>query len=140
MIAIASDHAGYNRKQQICKWLKKQNIEFVDLGTNSNESVDYPVYAQKLAEQIENSKCEYGILICGSGIGMSIAVNRNKHVRGALCVKKQMAVMSRRHNNANVLCLPARTLCFLKTKSIIKAFLNTKFDGGRHQKRIDLMS
>lgn len=139
MIAIASDHAGFERKQQVCLWLKKNGYEFIDLGTNSTQSVDYPLFAQAVADKVKSGECDKGILICGSGIGMSIKVNRNKGVRGALCTSKRMATLSRQHNNANVLCMPARKFCFFKAKSVLKAFLTTEFSGGRHEKRVAML-
>ena len=139
MIAIASDHAGYERKEKVCKWLEKNGYNFIDLGTNSTDSVDYPIFAQAVADKITNGECDKGILICGSGIGMSIKVNRNKGVRGALCLNKRMAILSRQHNSANVLCMPARKFCFCRAKSVLKAFLTTEFSGGRHSKRVDML-
>lgn len=139
MIAIASDHAGYERKCQVVAYLEKNKIEFIDLGTNSTDSVDYPIFANLVADKIKSNECELGILICGSGIGMSMAVNRHKGVRGALCVNTRMAKLSRQHNNANVLCMPARKFPFCKTKKIIHTFLTTQFDGGRHIKRVEML-
>lgn len=139
MIAIACDHAGYERKLDIIKFLEKNGVEFMDLGTNSTDSVDYPAFAKLVAEKIVSKECEKGILICGSGIGMSIAVNRYIGVRGALCLNKKMAKLSRQHNNANVLCLPARNFPLCKTKIIIKAFLSANFEGGRHIKRVEMI-
>jgi len=139
MIAIANDHAGYERKLKICKWLEKNGYDYIDLGTNSTQSVDYPIFAQSVADQIKSGKCNIGILICGSGIGMSIKVNRNAGVRGTLCLNKRMAMLARQHNNANVLCMPARKFCFCKAKSILKTFLTTEFSGGRHTKRVEML-
>lgn len=138
-IAIASDHAGYQRKAQVCEWLKKHNIEYEDLGTHSLDSTDYPVYAKKVAEKILSKECDNGILICGTGIGMSIAINRFKGIRGTLCLNSRMATLAKKHNNSNVLCMPARKFCFCKAKKILKAYFNAEFEGGRHQKRVDML-
>ncbi len=141
MIVLASDHAGFILKEKVKKYLTKQKIAYVDLGTDSNESVDYPVYAKKMAEYMLENKNSQGILICGTGIGMSIAINRFKHIRGALCHNKQTAKLSREHNNANVLILAGRSKkTLISYKSLVKAFLTTKFLGGRHQKRVDMLS
>lgn len=138
-IAIASDHAGFERKAKVCEWLKKHNIEYIDLGTDSPSSVDYPVYAKKVAEKILSKECDKGILICGTGIGMSIAINRFKGVRGTLCLNTRMATLARQHNNSNVLCMPARKFCFCRAKRILKAYFNTDFEGGRHEKRVAML-
>ncbi len=140
MIFIASDHAGVNLKEKVKKYLSKLNLEFIDLGTNSTVSVDYPFYAKLLAENVLKAENGIGILICGTGIGMSIAVNRFKKIRGALCRTARNAYFSRLHNDANVLVLGGRDrMTCLNYKKIIKYFLNTHFEGGRHQRRIDLI-
>ena len=135
-IVIASDHAGFSLKESIKKELKKRNFKILDLGTkNENKSVDYPTYAKKLAKKI-NSK-NYGILVCGSGIGMSIAYNRFKNVRSALANSINASKLSRQHNNANVICIPARFVTEEAALEIIAAFLATDFEGGRHQNRVE---
>lgn len=137
MLYLASDHAGFDLKEKIVKHLKKNNIEFEDLGTNSRQSVDYPNYAKKLAEKIKDEN-DKGILICGSGIGMSIAVNRFKHIRGALCYDLLAVNLSRKHNDSNVLILPGRRFkTKIQYKKLIKEFLSVEFEGGRHLKRIE---
>lgn len=140
MIFVASDHAGVDLKDKIEKYLTKNGLEFVDLGTNTSVSVDYPFYAKLLAESVLKDEKNVGILICGTGIGMSIAVNRFPNIRGALCRTSKNAYFSRLHNNANVIVLGGRDklTCF-NYKKIIKTFLNTQFEGGRHQRRIDLI-
>ena len=140
MIVLASDHAGYDLKEKIKKYLTNKKLEYVDLGTESNKSVDYPIYANKMADYMANNDCK-GILICGTGIGMSIAINRHKHIRGALCHNKKTAILSRQHNNANVLILAGRNKKTVLTyKKIIDAFLTTNFEGERHKKRVDMLS
>lgn len=137
MIYVANDHGGYQTKIKVLRLLEKHDIEFQDLGTNSTDSVDYPDYAEKLAKQVLKDDA-VGILICTTGIGMSIAVNRFKGIRGALCRSKKDAELARSHNNANVLVLGADE-CPRKRKQIIQTFLNTQFSGGRHQKRVEKM-
>lgn len=139
MIAIGCDHAGFERKEQVCKWLQQNNYEFVDLGTDSTASVDYPQFAELVAKKVSSGECHRGILICGSGIGMSIAVNRHKKVRGALCVNTRMARLSRQHNDANVLVMPARNFCYCRARKILKVFFNTEFEGGRHARRVQML-
>lgn len=140
MIVIASDHGGFELKQAIGKWLKENGYDFIDCGTNSTESVDYPLYAKLAAQQILSGKCERGIICCGTGIGISIAANRFKGIRAANCESVCSAEMCRRHNNANILCLGGRTNTFEQAVEMIKVFLNTGFDGGeRHERRIKMM-
>ena len=135
-IFISSDHAGYNLKEQIKKRFKKR-YTFLDLGTdNSKNSVNYPDYAHKLCKKVANNTKNMGILVCGSGMGMSMAANRHKRIRAAVCYSVKNTKLSRLHNNANIITLGAR----LTKKNIafkcIEAFMNTKFEGGRHNKRI----
>ena len=134
-IFIASDHAGYNLKNSvISKLSKKQKI--IDLGTNSKISVDYPDYAKKISKKVSSNKGSFGILICGSGIGMTIAANKTKNIRAALCYSKRNTKLSRLHNNANIITLGARLIDKNKAFNLIKIFLSTKFEGGRHLRRI----
>ena len=135
MIYIACDHGGYTTKLKILASFEKYNLEYKDLGTNTTDSVDYPDYAEKLAKALEKDENAVGILICTTGIGMSIAINRFSFLRGALCRNKKDAKTSRAHNNANVLVLGACTSAG-KCKKIINTFLTTEFEGGRHEKRV----
>lgn len=135
MIYLACDHGGYTTKLKIIGWLEKYKIEYSDLGTNTTDSVDYPDYAKILAKTLENDPKAVGILICTTGVGMSIAVNRYKFIRGALCKNVKDAKMARKHNDANVLVLGA-DLSSCKRKKILKTFLGTEFEGGRHEKRV----
>ena len=133
-IFIASDHAGFDLKKQITNSMK---ASFVDLGADSEDSVDYPDYAKMLVSKINSTKNSKGILICGSGIGMSIAANRDKNIRAGLAFEPEIAKLMREHNNANVLILPGR---FMKIQDVLKCienFLTTSFEGGRHQNRIN---
>lgn len=133
-ILIASDHAGFLLKEFLAEELTKAGFAIVDLGCDSAEkSVDYPDYAQKLGKKIKD---EFGILVCGSGVGISIAANRFNNVRAALCHNAKVAKLSRMHNDANVLCLGARLVKEKAALAITKAFLATKFEGGRHEKRV----
>lgn len=138
-IAIASDHAGYEFKENL-KSHFTDDIEWLDLGTDSLESVDYPDYAGKMAEAVSAGEVETGILICGTGIGISIAANRHRGVRAALCLNATMARLSRQHNNANVLALGARIIGMEIALDCVRTFLNTEFEGGRHERRVAKMS
>ena len=133
-IVIASDHAGYKLKSSLLKNIR--NKSFIDLGTNSEKKVDYPDYAKKLVKQIKDKRYIKGILICGSGIGMSIVANRFKGIRASLCFTPEMAKLSRKHNDANILVLPGRFIDVKTAKLCIDKFINTNFDGNRHLKRI----
>ena len=137
-IFIASDHAGYNLKNSIISKLSRlKNI--IDLGTDSNNSVDYPDFAKKLSKKVSANKGSFGILICGSGMGMAIAANKTKNIRAALCYSKKNTKLSRLHNNANIITLGERLIDKNKAISLIKIFLSTKFEGGRHLRRIKKM-
>jgi|TARA_Y100000996_G_scaffold115953_1_gene86153 ribose 5-phosphate isomerase B len=138
-IAIGADHAAYNEKKQIINYLNSKGFEIIDLGTNSSNSVDYPIFGQKVAKSIANNVADRGIVICGTGIGISIAANRYKGIRATLCTSEIHAEMARKHNDSNILALGARTTDFDKIKSIIDVWLETNFEGGRHQDRIDLI-
>ena len=139
MIAIASDHGGFALKQELMAQLEKDGIAFEDLGTYTEESCDYPAYAEKLGRGVAAGTYEKGILVCGTGIGMSMAANKIKGVRCALCSDCFSAEMTRRHNDANVLALGGRVLGVELAKRIMNIFLTTPFDGGRHQRRVDQM-
>ena len=139
-IFLASDHAGFTLKTKIISYLKENSINHIDLGCDSNEkSVDYPDYAHALCQKFDEKE-NIGILICGSGVGVSIAANRYPNIRAALCMGEEIAKLSRQHNDANVLCLGARFLEEDKAITIIKTFLETSFENGRHQIRVDKLS
>lgn len=135
-IILASDHAAFNEKQALLAFLKEQNHEVLDVGTHSTESTHYPEWAKKLVEEVRTQKVP-GILLCGSGIGVSMVANRYSGIRAALCRDEDDAKMSRLHNNANVLCLSGRKTPVEQLKKITSTFLTTEFEGGRHQTRID---
>ncbi len=139
-IALAADHAGYLLKDELALWLKEQGHEITDLGTNGPESVDYPIFGARLAEAIANQKAERGIAVCGSGIGISIAVNREPKCRCARVNEPLSAELAREHNDANVLALGARLTGSDMAKACVAAFLDTPFAGGRHQRRVNELS
>tara|TARA_B100000029_G_scaffold427084_1_gene436295 strand:- start:195 stop:617 length:423 start_codon:yes stop_codon:yes gene_type:complete len=135
-IFIASDHAGYNLKSKIIeKYSKFQKIN--DLGPFSKNSVDYPDFAKKLSKKVASNKGSFGILICGSGMGMAISANKTKNIRAALCYSRKNTKLSRLHNNANIITLGERLIDKNKAFSLIKIFLSTKFEGGRHLRRLN---
>ena len=135
-ICISSDHAGYETKEFIKDLLIKSKISTVDLGPFLNKSVDYPDYAKKVSNRVSKRKSDIGILVCGSGTGMAISANKTKGIRAAVGYSIKSTQLSRQHNNANVLCLGSRLTKRKDIKKIIKIFLNTKFEGGRHKRRV----
>lgn len=139
-IAIAADHGGVELKSQIIKSLSGNGWEVLDLGTDGSASVDYPDYAKVVAKSIIDGKAERGILVCGSGIGMSIAANRYPQIRAALVHDRLSAELCRQHNNANVLCLGARLLGDATALDCVNAFMTTEFEGGRHERRVEKLS
>ena len=140
MIIMASDHRGYMLKEQLKTFFNEENIITIDVGTYSKEPVDYPDFAKLGIEKVLEDKNNVGIFICGSGIGMSMAANRNPKIRAALCLSPNMAMLARKDNDANVLCLPALFVKRRKAINIIKVFLTTSFEGGRHARRIKKIS
>jgi ribose 5-phosphate isomerase B len=140
MIALGADHGGYHLKEVIKKYLDIKRIEYKDFGTDSEESVDYPLFAAKVAHFVAEGNAEKGILCCGTGIGMSIAANKVKGIRAAVCDNAYCAEITRRHNNANIMCLGGRVISDEQAVEFTRLFLNTPFDGGRHQRRIDEIS
>ncbi|MAJ98239.1 MAG: ribose 5-phosphate isomerase B [Flavobacteriales bacterium TMED288] len=135
-IIIASDHAGYNLKENIKKNISKFNLNIKDVGCYSNDSVDYPVYAHKLIKEFTLNKYNFGILICGTGNGIAMTANKYKDIRAAVCWNNEIAKLVKKHNNANILCLPARFISLEMANKIINNFINSDFEGGRHLKRI----
>lgn len=139
MIAIGSDHGGYLLKEEIKKHLKEKGYEFKDFGTDSTASCDYPVYAEKVCRAVQSGECEKGILVCGTGIGMSMCANKCKGIRAAVCGDHFSAEFTRKHNNANVLCLGARVIGAGVAMQLVDIFLTTEYEGGRHEKRVEMM-
>ena len=135
-VCIASDHGGFNLKEIIKDRLIKKNISIIDLGPLENKTVDYPDYAKKLAKRIKSKKSDLGILVCGSGTGMAISANKIKSIRAAVCYNAMSTRLSRQHNNANIIALGARLIKKNLSLKLIDTFLKTKFEGGRHLKRI----
>ncbi|PYT01379.1 MAG: ribose 5-phosphate isomerase B [Acidobacteria bacterium] len=136
-IAIAADHAGYEEKEKIKATLDEIGVEYVDMGTNSCDSVDYPDYAKKVADAVSQGEFEQGLLVCGSGTGMAIAANKVKGVRAAVAWSPDIARLARQHNNANVLSIPARFMTDSDAAGVIKAWFEADFEGGRHEKRVE---
>ena len=136
-ITIASDHAGYDLKNYLVKEIINMGFKVIDLGTNSNDSVDYPDFAKMAVKNILEKKSDVAVLICGSGIGMSMTANRFKGIRAALCRDVNDAKLARQHNNANILTLPGRQIDVDEAKNCFKIFINTSFEGGRHKKRVE---
>ncbi len=140
-LAIASDHAGFALKEYLKKNFKAQAVEWIDLGTHSaTDSVDYPDFGKKLADAVASGEFDRGVAICGSGIGISIACNRNPQIRAGLCTDSTMARVTRLHNDANVLCMGERITGTEVALDILKTFLETNFEGGRHQGRVDKLT
>ena len=139
-IALAADHAGFPLKEELGSWLREQGHELLDLGTNSSDSVDYPDFGSRLARAIASGEAERGIAVCGSGIGISIAINREPRCRCARVDDPLSAALAREHNDANVLALGARLIGPDMAKACVSAFLGTDFAGGRHQRRVDQLS
>ena len=135
-VSLASDHAGFNLKERIKKFLIKKKIKVIDLGPKNNNSVDYPDYAKKVARNVSSKKSNMGILVCGSGTGMAMSANKFKKIRAAVCYNKASTSLSRKHNNANILALGSRLTNKTIAFKLVNIFLSTKFEGGRHLRRV----
>ena len=135
-VAIGSDHAGFKLKNEMLVYLLEKGVELQDFGPDSADSVDYPDFAHKVAESVADGENELGILICGSGNGVCITANKHKGIRAALAWEEEIASLARQHNNANVLCVPARFVSKNKAFKIVDAWLDATFEGGRHQNRV----
>ena len=140
MVAVAADHGGYELKSVLLPELRALGFDVLDLGTDSTASVDYPDFAEKVAQAVESGKARFGLLICGTGIGMSIAANRHRKVRAALCYDVTTARLARQHNDANVMTLGGRMIGSETAKDCLKTFLSTPFEGGRHARRVAKLS
>ena len=136
-IAIGNDHAGTIYKNAIVSYLEKKNYKVINLGTNHTDSVDYPDYAHKVANAVARNQANFGIVICGSGNGVAITVNKHKDIRCALCWTKEIAQLAKQHNNANIISIPARFTAKEQALEIVETFLTTSFEGGRHLNRIN---
>lgn len=137
MLGIASDHAGFEMKEELKKYLAELGYEVKDFGTHSPESMDYPDVAHPLAESVEKGEVQLGIALCGSGNGISMTLNKHQGIRAALCWNEELAALARQHNDANVLSLPARFISVDLAKKIVKTFLDSRFEGGRHLRRVN---
>ncbi len=140
MIAIGSDHGGYELKGEVIAWLKENNYEYMEFGCMDGNSIDYPNVAEEVCAKVLDGTAEYAILICGTGIGISMAANKINGIRAALCTDTYMAKYTRLHNNANALCMGGRVLGAGAALEIVDTFLHTGFEGGRHQRRVDLIT
>ncbi len=138
-IGLGADHGGFELKNTIKKYLENKGYEIIDFGTNSIDSVDYPNYAKLVGKAVVEKEVTYGILVCGTGVGISIAANKVKGIRCALCTNTTMARLTREHNDANVIALGGRIVGDILALDMVDVFLNTKFDGGRHSKRIGML-
>jgi ribose 5-phosphate isomerase B len=135
-VAVGSDHAGFDLKSSAVAWLKEAGHEVVDLGPQSKDRVDYPDFAHRVAEVVTSGQAQLGVLVCGSGQGMAISANRHQGIRAALCTNEYLAFMARAHNDANVLCMGQRVIGEGLAQAILEKFLNTGFEGGRHEGRV----
>lgn len=136
-IALGSDHAGFAYKEAIKNWLTEKGLATIDFGTNSAEAADYADFAHPTADAVEKKVAELGVLVCGSGNGVCMTANKHKGIRAALCWNVELASLARSHNNANVLCIPARFISIQETLAILEIFLQTEFEGGRHERRVN---
>lgn len=136
-IAIGNDHAGTTYKQQITAHLVEKGIEVLNFGTDDSQSVDYPDFVHPVARAVSDEKVDFGIVVCGSGNGVSMTVNKHEAIRGALCWTKEIAHLARTHNDANILCIPARFTSIYQAIEMVDVFLNTEFEGGRHLNRVN---
>jgi len=136
-VAIGSDHAGFNYKEAVISFLDGKNVTWKDFGTHSTDSVDYPDFAHPVSDAVENGKASFGILICGSANGVAITANKHQGIRAAVCWEDEIAELARKHNNANVICIPARFVREGLAEEMIERFMHTDFEGGRHKTRVD---
>lgn len=136
-IAIGADHAGFEYKELLKNYLSEKGYTVVDFGTNSTASVDYPDYVHPLAAEVASGQIEMGILLCGSANGVCMTANKHREIRAALCWNTEVAKLARQHNNANIICLPARFVTIDEAQQMVDTFLTTEFEGGRHQNRVD---
>ncbi|MDE6812139.1 MAG: ribose 5-phosphate isomerase B [Muribaculaceae bacterium] len=137
IIAMASDHAGVNLKNQLKQYLAEKGYDILDFGTNSEDSCDYPDFAHPAADAVEGGEANFGVAMCGTGNGIQMTLNKHQGIRAALCWKPEIAELAKQHNNANFLVMPARFVSYEEAISILEAYLNATYEGGRHQRRID---
>lgn len=137
IVPIGADHAGFDLKEEVINHLEKKGVSLKDYGTNSRDSVDYPDYVHPLCESVSNADYQLGILICGSANGVAMSANKHQGIRAAICWQEEITQLARQHNNANVICLPARFITVEEALTFVDIFFDTEFEGGRHQKRVD---
>jgi len=135
-IAIGADHAGFKYKEELISFLEDQQYEVFDYGTDSEESTDYPDYAHQVAVSVDEANFDFGILLCGSANGVAMAANKHHHIRAAICWNKEITSLARLHNNANIICLPAKYITIDEAKEMLLLFLTTQFEAGRHARRV----
>ena len=136
-IAVGSDHAGFEYKQRMVTYLREKGYQVLDLGAQSSASADYPDFAHPVASAVENQEASFGVLICGSANGVAITANKHQGIRAAICWQTDIARLARQHNDANIICLPARFVAFENARDMTDIFIETAFEGGRHQNRVD---
>ena len=136
-IAVGSDHAGYEYKERMVNYLREKGFTVLDLGAQSTASADYPDFAHPVANAVETGEAGFGVLICGSANGVAITANKHQGIRAAICWQTDIAKLARQHNDANIICLPARFLAFENARDMTEIFMSTSFEGGRHQNRVD---
>jgi len=136
-IAIGCDHAGFEYKEDIISFLEGKGLAFKDFGTYSIDSVDYPDFAHPVAASVENAETAFGILLCGSANGVAITANKHQHIRAAICWGEELAELARKHNNANIICIPSRFVREGDVEKMLDIFIHTEFEGGRHEKRVN---
>jgi ribose 5-phosphate isomerase B len=139
-VAIGSDHAGYAYKVEIVQWLNKKGMQVIDMGVYEDKSVDYPDYAHPVADSVEKKEASFGILLCGTGNGVCMTANKHQGIRAAMCWDSDVAKLVRLHNDANIICLPARFIALAQAISLIETFMETAFEGGRHERRVGKMA
>lgn len=139
-IGLGSDHAGFEYKEQLISFLEGKGLAFRDFGTHSKDSVDYPDFAHPVASAVESGELSFGILLCGSANGVAITANKHQGVRAAVCWGEEIAQLAREHNNANIICIPARFVREGDAEKMVALFMTTDFEGGRHQRRVDKMA
>lgn len=139
-ISIGADHAGFEYKQQLSDRLKEQGHQVTDYGTHSADSVDYPDFAHPVAVDVSDNKADLGVLVCGSANGVAMTANKHAKIRAAICWNEELATLSRSHNNANILCIPARFVSYQTAEGIMDKFIETSFEGGRHERRVNKIS
>jgi ribose 5-phosphate isomerase B len=136
-IAVGSDHAGFDYKEDLISFLEGKGLSFTDFGTDNKDAVDYPDFAHPVADAVENDKAAFGILICGSANGVAITANKHQGIRAAICWGEELAQLARAHNNANIICIPARFVREGDVEKMVGIFMTTEFEGGRHQRRVE---